>query len=33
MANLLLTLMDKLEIPLDKLGNSTGKIEVPGMSL
>jgi hypothetical protein len=33
MANLLLTLMDKLDVPLDKLGNSTGKIHVPGMSL
>ena len=33
LANLHLTLLDKLGVPIDKLGNSTGKIEVPGMSL
>lgn len=27
-ANLLLTLLDKLDMPLDVLGNSTGKLQI-----
>jgi len=33
MANLLLTLMDKLDYPLEKKGNSTGKIHLDSLSL
>jgi hypothetical protein len=31
-ANLLLTLMDKFDMPLDKLGNSTGKLQIDTLS-
>ncbi len=31
-ANLLLTLLDKLDMPLDRLGNSTGKLEIDTLS-
>lgn len=31
-ANLLLTLMDKLEMPLEKLGNSTGMLSLDTLS-
>jgi hypothetical protein len=33
MANLLLTLMDKLDFPLDKLGNSTGRLDLRGVTI
>ena len=32
MANLLLTLMDKIGMPLDKIGNSTGKVELQALT-
>ena len=31
-ANLLLTLLDKLDMPLDQLGNSTGRLEIDTLS-
>ena len=31
-ANLLLTLLDKLDMPLDRLGNSTGRLEIDALS-
>ena len=31
-ANLLLTLLDKMDMPLDRLGNSTGKLEIDTLS-
>jgi len=33
MANLLVTLLDRLGVPLDKLGNSNGKVDLAGLSL
>jgi hypothetical protein len=32
MANLLVTLMDKLEMPLDRVGGSTGRLEIDTLS-
>ena len=31
MANLLLTLMDKLDVPVERLGGSTGKLQLDGL--
>ena len=33
MANLLITLLDRLGVPLDQLGNSDGKVDLSGLSL
>jgi len=33
MANLLVTLMDKLGVPVEQIGNSTGKVEIDALSL
>jgi hypothetical protein len=33
MANLLVTLMDKLGVPVEQIGNSTGKVEIDSLSL
>jgi hypothetical protein len=33
MANLLLTLMDKLDMPLERVGASTGRLELKTISL
>jgi hypothetical protein len=33
MANLLVTLMDKLDMPIDPIGNSTGKLQIDPLSL
>jgi hypothetical protein len=33
MANLLVTLMDKMEVPVDRVGGSTGKVELDTLSL
>ena len=33
MANLLFTLMDKLEVPVDHIGGSTGKLEIDTIGL
>jgi hypothetical protein len=32
MANLLVTLMDKLEVPVEKLGGSTGRLPIDTLS-
>ena len=32
LANLLVTLMDKLDVPVDRLGNSTGKLQIDTLS-
>jgi uncharacterized protein DUF1552 len=32
MANLLVTLMDKLDVPVERLGGSTGKLQIDGLS-
>jgi hypothetical protein len=32
MANLLVTLMDKLGLPIDQIGNSTGKLELQALT-
>jgi hypothetical protein len=32
MANLLVTLMDKLDVPVDHLGGSTGRLEIDTLS-
>jgi hypothetical protein len=33
MANLLVTLMDKMEVPVERVGGSTGKVELDTLSL
>jgi hypothetical protein len=33
MANLLVTLLDRLGVPLDRIGNSNGKVDLAGLSL
>jgi len=33
MANLLLTLMDKLDVPVDRVGGSTGRVQIDALSL
>ena len=32
MANLLVTLMDKLDVPVDRIGGSTGKLPIDTLS-
>ncbi len=33
MANLLVTLMDKMDVPVEQVGGSTGKIQLDGVSI
>jgi hypothetical protein len=33
MANLLMTLMDKLDVPIDHIGGSTGKLPIDTLSM
>jgi hypothetical protein len=33
MANLLVTLMDKMDVPVERVGGSTGKVELDTLSL
>jgi hypothetical protein len=33
MANLLVTLMDKMDVPVERLGGSTGKLEIDAVSI
>jgi hypothetical protein len=33
MANLLMTLMDKMDVPVERIGGSTGKVQLDTLSL
>jgi hypothetical protein len=33
MANLLVTLMDKMDVPVDHMGNSTGKLPIDALAV